>query len=111
MKLLNLNNYLLPLISALLVCTNFSRADHQFGGTLERTERAVSHLASANMIENNTEKARIEMETRQVQEFLTTKNIFKSIVKLLFGSSEESKATSRHVLDILGKVSVRTRVL
>lgn len=107
MKLSKLTKCHLRLLSVLLViCANLSLAEHQFSATLERSGRAVSNLASANMIENNTEKARIEIETRQVQEFLTTKNIFKSIVKLLFGSSEESKATSRHVLDILGKVSV-----
>lgn len=107
MKVLKLNGQILSLICIILVSTDLSLAEsHLNGGGLERAGRAVSNLASSNIIENSSEKSRIELETRQVQEFLTTKNIFKSIVKLLFGSSEESKATSRHVLDILGKVSI-----
>jgi len=75
--------------------------------TADRQGRSIAgNNLSHNSIEHSSSKSRIEQEKRQVQEFLTTKNIFKSIVKLLFGNQEEISATSRHVLGILGKVSL-----
>lgn len=62
---------------------------------------------SSNIIEHGSSfKSRkdLEAEKRQVQEFLTTKNIFKSIMKLLLGNPDEISATSRNVLGILSKV-------
>lgn len=68
-----------------------------------------SSSGNSNMIDHSSSKSKIDLERRQVQEFLTTKNIFKSIVKLLFGSQEEVSATSRNVISILGKVSSITK--
>lgn len=59
---------------------------------------------SSNIIEHSTGKLKLEQEKRAVQEFLTTKNIFKSIMKLLFGNQDEVSATSRNVLGVLSKV-------
>lgn len=79
---------------------------------LERQGRSLSStgsgnaLSSSNTIEHSSSKSRMEQEKRQIAEFLTPKNIFKSIVKILFGSPDEISATSRHVLGILGKVSL-----
>lgn len=89
----------------------------QLSANLDRQGRSLASSSSgnvnnlsqnngnSNIIEHSSSKSRIELEKRQVQEFLTTKNIFKSIMKLLFGNQEEISATSRHVLGILGKVS------
>lgn len=44
------------------------------------------------------------LNTNEISQFLNTKNIVKTIVKLVFGTSEESSATSRQVLNLLVKV-------
>ncbi|KAI2807880.1 hypothetical protein BLOT_005820 [Blomia tropicalis] len=44
------------------------------------------------------------LATNEISQFLNTKNIVKTIVKLVFGTSEESTATSRQVLNLLVKV-------
>lgn len=76
------------------------------GRSLAGNANSMNSLnGNSNMIEHSSGKSRIEQEKRQVQEFLTTKNIFKSIMKLLFGNQEEISATSRHVLGMVGKVS------
>ncbi|XP_054169088.1 uncharacterized protein LOC128966264 [Oppia nitens] len=49
-------------------------------------------------------KFRFEEDKKELSQFLNTKNIVKTVVKLLFGSSEESSATSRQVLNVLVKV-------
>lgn len=51
-------------------------------------------------------KFRYEQDKKEVASFLNTKNILKTVVKLLFGTAEESTATSRQVLNVLVKVSV-----
>lgn len=50
-------------------------------------------------------KLRYEQDKKEVSGFLNTKNILKTVVKLLFGTTEESSATSRQVLNVLVKVS------
>jgi hypothetical protein len=80
----------------------------------ERQGRSISSSGNAgnsllnngnlNVIEHSSSKSRLEQEKRAVQEFLTTKNIFKSIMKLLFGNQDEISATSRNVLGVLSKV-------
>ena len=50
-------------------------------------------------------KYRYEQDKKEVGTFLNTKNILRTVVKLLFGSSEESSATSRQVLNVLVKVN------
>jgi len=49
-------------------------------------------------------KFRFDQDKKELSQFLNTKNIVKTIVKLLFGSTEESSATSRQVLNVLVKV-------
>jgi len=41
---------------------------------------------------------------QELQQFLNTKNLIKTVVKLLFGNNEESTATSRQVLNVFVKV-------
>lgn len=48
---------------------------------------------------------RYEEEKKELGQFLNTKNMLKTIIKLLFGSTEESAATSRQVLNVVVKVS------
>lgn len=113
------------LILVALAATSSAALEHQAskqqatgGSSLmaeQRQARAISSsggngnsllggLGHSNTIEHSSSKSRLEQEKRQVQEFLTTKNIFKSIVKLLFGNQDEISATSRHVLGVLSKV-------
>ena len=44
------------------------------------------------------------LASNEISQFLNTKNIVKTIMKLVFGTSEESTATSRQVLNLLVKV-------
>ncbi|KAH9422625.1 hypothetical protein DERP_003302 [Dermatophagoides pteronyssinus] len=60
--------------------------------------RSSRHAKSFRMEKENA------LATNEVSQFLNTKNIVKTIVKLVFGSSEESTATSRQVLNLLVKV-------
>lgn len=102
---------LLQLISACfisLACLSFSaKAEHFVAdNSVDRSARSLSNLASANMIEHNSIKKDLEIEKREISDFLKTKNIFKQIVKLLFGRPEEVTATSREVLGVFKKVSL-----
>lgn len=76
---------------------------------LERQGRSIdTSSGKSNIIEHHgSKKLDLEKEKRAVQEFLTTKNIFKSIIKLLFGNPDEIHSTSRSVLTVFGKVSPR----
>ena len=79
--------------------------------TDSRQGRSISSSSSGNnlvssthnTIEHSTGKSRLESEKRQVQEFLSAKNIFKSIVKLVFGNADEANATSRQVMTMISK--------
>lgn len=46
------------------------------------------------------------LASNEISQFLNTKNIVKTIVKLVFGTTEESTATSRQVLNLLVKVVI-----
>ena len=54
--------------------------------------------------QSDIRKLRYEQDKKEVSGFLNTKNILKTVVKLLFGTTEESTATSRQVLNVLVKV-------
>lgn len=87
---------------------------HQAKGELNsksRQSRSIGSSSSSNMIDHGITKSKIELERKQVQEFMTTKNILKSIMKLIFGNPDEISATSRNVIGILGKVSLDYRSL
>ena len=64
----------------------------------------TSNNGNFNTIDHSSSKLGLEQERRAVQEFLTPKNIVKSIVRLLFGNPEEVSATSRSVLSIVNKL-------
>lgn len=49
-------------------------------------------------------KYRFDQDKKEISQFLKTKNIIGTFVKLLFGSTEESSATGRQVLSVLVKV-------
>lgn len=55
--------------------------------------------------------ARFEQDKKEVTSFLNAKNIVRTLVKLVFGTSEESTATSRQVLNVLVKVCSPTLVI
>lgn len=48
--------------------------------------------------------ARLGQDKKDIIQFLNTKNVIKTMLKLLFGTNEESVATSRQVLNVFVKV-------
>lgn len=108
-----MNNLLvsaLVIIAVLAVGSLTVKADQTGNSMMERQGRSLSGNSKdnnngVNSIDINSQKAKIESEKREVQNFLTTKNILKSIMKLLFGTQDEISATSRSVLGVLSKVS------
>lgn len=103
MKLLKCLSIWALLLTIVCCLGLFTEASNE---SLNRQSRSIGSSSSSNMIDHGNGKSKIEMERKQVQEFLTTKNILKSIMKLIFGSQDEISATSRNVISILGKVSV-----
>lgn len=71
---------------------------------------AFSAIVSAADIDNskpaidNRKLARFEQDKKEVTSFLNARNIIKTVVKLLFGTTEESSATSRQLLSVVVKV-------
>ena len=66
----------------------------------------ISLTTCAETFKSNEEKIyRYDQDSKEISAFLNTKNIFKTLVKLFFGTNEESTATSRQVLNALVKVS------
>lgn len=75
----------------------------------------LASLSLANAVNTNSSGSHRQAKTfrmdkekalasNEISQFLNTKNIVKTIVKLVFGTSEESTATSRQVLNLLVKV-------
>lgn len=94
---------LLALTGSLGSATEQQPSNRQ-GKALSSSGNSANSISNSNVIDHTSSKSRIELEKRQVQEFLTAKNLFKSVMKLLFGNQDEISATSRHVMSILGKV-------
>ncbi|XP_053209022.1 uncharacterized protein LOC128392953 [Panonychus citri] len=65
---------------------------------------AVDPSAQSRQAALNERKARFDTEKKEITGFMNTKNLFKTVVKILFGSSEESAATGRQVLNVLVEV-------
>lgn len=68
---------------------------------------AASDNKSSTVEDKTTDSrklARFEQDKKEVTSFLNAKNIVRTIVKLVFGTNEESTATSRQVLNVLVKV-------
>ncbi|KAH7639970.1 hypothetical protein HUG17_4003 [Dermatophagoides farinae] len=68
------------------------------------SNRTLSYSRSSRHAKSFRMEKEKALATNEVSQFLNTKNIVKTIVKLVFGSSEESTATSRQVLNLLVKV-------
>lgn len=47
---------------------------------------------------------RLSQDKREILQYLNTKNVVKTMLKLLFGTNEESMVTSRQVLNVFVKV-------
>lgn len=47
---------------------------------------------------------RLSQDKREILQYLNTKNVIKTMLKLLFGTNEESMVTSRQVLNVFVKV-------
>lgn len=67
----------------------------------------ISLSTCSDSFQSSDDKSyRFDQDTKEINAFLNTKNIFKTLVKLLFGTNEESTATSRQVLNVLVKVTI-----
>lgn len=84
------------LFNNLIYCTKFNNET-----SIVTDRAAMSNSRQAKSFRMEKDKA---LSTNEVSQFLNTKNIVKTIVKLVFGSTEESAATSRQVLNLLVKV-------
>jgi len=70
----------------------------------EQTDNATETQDNSRQARFDERKFRFDQDKKELSQFLNTKNIVRTIVKLLFGSTEESTATSRQVLNVLVKV-------
>lgn len=50
---------------------------------------------------------RLNQDKREILQYLNTKNIVKTMLKLVFGTNEESMVTSRQVLNVFVKVKLQ----
>lgn len=77
----------------------------------------LCHLVSGQMVVNSTytrdhpsrvdeRMFRISQDKKDIIQYLNTRNVIKTMLKLLFGTTEESVATSRQVLNVFVKVSL-----
>ena len=87
----------LLLFAALLVLTSAQKSDN-----------ATEDESSQRQARFDERKFRFDQDKKELSQFLNTKNIVRSVVKLLFGSTEESSATSRQVLNVLVKVCLHS---
>lgn len=83
----------LSLIAVLVACT-----------TAETASNSTDSQQPTRQARFDERKFRFDQDKKELSQFLNTKNIVRTIVKLLFGSTEESSATSRQVLNVLVKV-------
>jgi len=72
--------------------------------SLAQSDNATDTQTNSRQARFDERKFRFDQDKKELSQFLNTKNIVKTIVKLLFGSTEESSATSRQVLNVLVKV-------
>jgi hypothetical protein len=97
------------LIAFMALASASSSADKSFASASSSADK--SSEKSDNSTEQTSRQARFDdrkfrfdQDKKEVSQFLNTKNIVRTIVKLLFGTTEESTATSRQVLNVLVKV-------
>lgn len=62
-----------------------------------------SNSTSDNFLDDRN--IRLSQDKREILQYLNTKNVVKTMLKLLFGTNEESMVTSRQVLNVFVKVS------
>lgn len=68
-------------------------------------QKSSSTTAAQRQTRFEDRKLRSETDGKELSTFMNAKNILKTVVKLLFGTDEESRATSRQVLNVFVKVS------
>jgi len=72
--------------------------------SLAQSDNATETQTNSRQARFDERKFRFDQDKKELSQFLNTKNIVRTVVKLLFGSTEESSATSRQVLNVLVKV-------
>lgn len=69
-----------------------------------KTSSSITSTAAQRQARFEDRKLRSENDGKELSTFMNAKNILKTVVKLLFGTDEESRATSRQVLNVFVKV-------
>lgn len=94
---------ILIVLSALMVAASEQQTDRQ-GKALSSSSNSPNSISlNGNTIEHSSIKARIDQERREIKEFMSAKNLIKSIITMLFGSQQEVRATSRSLLNVVSK--------
>jgi len=92
-----INKNMKIILAPLLVCL--------IAATFACATNTTTFSAKARQARFEERKFRNEEDQKQISSFLNAKNILKTVIKLVFGSDEESRATSRQVLNVFVKVS------
>lgn len=71
--------------------------EHSIGGTGSSSSQQINKAA------------RLSQDKREIIQFLNTKNVIKTMYKILFGDNKDSVATSRQVLNVFVKVREKGR--
>ncbi|XP_023214708.1 uncharacterized protein LOC111617661 [Centruroides sculpturatus] len=87
-------------VFGMVVCSALPSPDGK-SETEKNTETVKSSSREARFDER---KFKQEIDKNEISQFMSSKNVIKTLVKLIFGSDEESAATSRKILHLLVNV-------
>lgn len=90
--------------SLLIVVIGVGQYQQQY--QLNQSQQYFQNLSQANSNPILDDRNfRLNQDKREILQYLNTKNVIRTMLKLLFGSTEESMVTSRQVLNVFVKVS------
>ncbi|XP_015915872.1 uncharacterized protein [Parasteatoda tepidariorum] len=89
------------IVTLLLVASAFAlpNQEEKTARAARFDERKFSNNKHASLTSND-----LDSNKKQVSQFLTSKNVIRTLVKLIFGNDEESAATSKQILNIFVSV-------
>ena len=111
-RLLNLSTVGASAALLLLVAILATEVVHGANATVSRREVPSHHHrfdehsigAIGSSSQQINKAARLSQDKREIIQFLNTKNVIKTMYKILFGDNKDSVATSRQVLNVFVKV-------
>lgn len=116
-RLLNLSTVGASAALLLLVAILATEVVHGANATVSRREVPSHHHrfdehsigAIGSSSQQINKAARLSQDKREIIQFLNTKNVIKTMYKILFGDNKDSVATSRQVLNVFVKVREKGR--